>query len=116
MEFPIAGVTVNPLLLTGIGSGVGILGGFFGVGGGFIAGPLMSWASVPMNFVVGTDLAHMRGAWTSSWAWRWRWAPSTLARRAAGGEGLGAAATRRCYLARTTAADVGAERGVVRVG
>lgn len=61
MDFPIAGVRVNPLLLTGIGFLVGILGGFFGVGGGFIAGPLMFWAGVPMNFVVGTDLAHMTG-------------------------------------------------------
>ena len=61
MEFPISGVIVNPLLLAGIGFMVGILGGFFGVGGGFIAGPLMFWAGVPMNFVVGTDLAHMTG-------------------------------------------------------
>jgi uncharacterized membrane protein YfcA len=61
MEFPIAGVTVNPLLLAGIGFLVGVLGGFFGVGGGFVAGPLMFWAGVPMNFVVGTDLAHMTG-------------------------------------------------------
>jgi len=61
MEFPIAGVMINPLLLAGIGFTVGILGGFFGVGGGFIGGPLMYWAGVPMNFVVGTDLAHMTG-------------------------------------------------------
>jgi uncharacterized membrane protein YfcA len=61
MEFPIAGVTVNPILLAGIGFLVGILGGFFGVGGGFLAGPFMFWAGVPMNFVVGTDLAHMTG-------------------------------------------------------
>jgi len=61
MEFPIAGVVINPLLLVSIGFLVGILGGFFGVGGGFIAGPLMFWAGVPMNFVVGTDLAHMTG-------------------------------------------------------
>jgi len=61
MEFPIAGVTVNPVLLAGIGFLVGILGGFFGVGGGFIAGPFMFWVGVPMNFVVGTDLAHMTG-------------------------------------------------------
>jgi hypothetical protein len=40
---------------------VGVLGGFFGVGGGFLAGPLLFWAGVPMNFVVGTDLAHMTG-------------------------------------------------------
>ena len=61
MEFPIAGVTVNPFLLAGIGFLVGILGGFFGVGGGFLAGPFMFWSGVPMNFVVGTDLAHMTG-------------------------------------------------------
>ncbi|MFQ5616108.1 MAG: sulfite exporter TauE/SafE family protein [Anaerolineales bacterium] len=61
MEFATSGVTVNPLLLAGIGFLVGILGGFFGVGGGFLAGPLMFWLGVPMNFVVGTDLAHMTG-------------------------------------------------------
>ena len=61
MEFPIAGVTVSPLLLIGIGFIVGILGGFFGVGGGFLAGPFMFSLGVPMNFVVGTDLAHMTG-------------------------------------------------------
>lgn len=61
MEFSISGVTVNPLILAGIGFLVGILGGFFGVGGGFIAGPLMFWSGVPMNFVIGTDLAHMTG-------------------------------------------------------
>ena len=61
MEFPISGVTVNPILLIGIGFFIGVLGGFFGVGGGFLAGPLMFWSGVPMNFVVGTDLAHMTG-------------------------------------------------------
>jgi uncharacterized membrane protein YfcA len=61
MEFHVAGVTVNPLFLVAIGFIVGILGGFFGVGGGFIAGPMMFWIGVPMNFVVGTDLAHMTG-------------------------------------------------------
>ena len=61
MEFPVSGVTVNPLFLAGIGFLVGILGGFFGVGGGFIAGPAMFLSGVPMNFVVGTDLAHMTG-------------------------------------------------------
>ncbi len=61
MEFAIAGVVVNPLLLAAVGFLVGALGGFFGVGGGFIAGPLMFWVGVPMNFVIGTDLAHMTG-------------------------------------------------------
>ncbi len=61
MEFPVAGVTINPILLAGIGFLVGVLGGFFGVGGGFIAGPMMILLGVPTNFVVGTDLAHMTG-------------------------------------------------------
>ena len=61
MRFPISGVTVSPLLLAGIGFIVGVLGGFFGVGGGFLAGPMMFWTGVPINFVVGTDLAHMTG-------------------------------------------------------
>jgi uncharacterized membrane protein YfcA len=61
MEFLISGVTINPLILVGIGFLVGILGGFFGVGGGFIAGPLLFWTGVPINIVVGTDLAHMTG-------------------------------------------------------
>lgn len=61
MYFPISDVVINPLFLAGIGFLVGVLGGFFGVGGGFIAGPLMFIAGVPINFVVGTDLAHMTG-------------------------------------------------------
>jgi hypothetical protein len=61
MYFPIADVTVSPVLLMSVGFIVGILGGFFGVGGGFLAGPMMFWTGVPMNFVVGTDLAHMTG-------------------------------------------------------
>ncbi len=61
MYLPIADVYIDPLLLAGTGFLVGILGGFFGVGGGFIAGPMMFLAGVPLNFVVGTDLAHMTG-------------------------------------------------------
>ncbi len=61
MYFPITGVTISPLFLAGVGFLVGLLGGFFGVGGGFLAGPMMFLSGVPMNFVVGTDLAHMTG-------------------------------------------------------
>lgn len=61
MEFAISGVTINPLLLVGIGFLVGVLGGFFGVGGGFLAGPLLLISGVPANIMVGTDLAHMTG-------------------------------------------------------
>lgn len=61
MYFPITDVTISPLFLAGVGFLVGLLGGFFGVGGGFLAGPMMFLSGVPMNFVVGTDLAHMTG-------------------------------------------------------
>jgi hypothetical protein len=61
MYFPISDVTVNPVFLAAVGFLVGLLGGFFGVGGGFLAGPLMFLVGVPMNFVIGTDLAHMTG-------------------------------------------------------
>ena len=61
MFFPISQVFANPFALAAIGFIVGVLGGFFGVGGGFLAGPLLFWTGVPMNFVVGTDLAHMTG-------------------------------------------------------
>lgn len=61
MYFPISGVHIEPLYLAGVGFIVGLLGGFFGVGGSFIAGPLMFAAGMPMNFVIGTDLAHITG-------------------------------------------------------
>jgi uncharacterized protein len=61
MFFPISGVHIDPLYLAAVGFVVGLLGGFFGVGGSFIAGPLMFAAGMPMNFVIGTDLAHITG-------------------------------------------------------
>lgn len=61
MDFAISGVHLNPLYLAAVGFVVGILGGFFGVGGSFIAGPALFAVGVPMNFVVGTDLAHIVG-------------------------------------------------------
>lgn len=56
-----SGIQVDPLLLVGLGFIVGVLGGFFGVGGSFLAGPALFAAGVPMNMVVGTDLAHIVG-------------------------------------------------------
>ena len=61
MNFPIAGVHIAPAYLVTVGFVVGLLGGFFGVGGSFLAGPALYAAGVPMNFVVGTDLAHIVG-------------------------------------------------------
>jgi uncharacterized membrane protein YfcA len=61
MTFPIAGVNIAPSYLIAVGFIVGLLGGFFGVGGSFLAGPALFAVGVPMNFVVGTDLAHIVG-------------------------------------------------------
>src|SRR5438445_944618 len=61
MIFPISGTHIDPVYLIGVGFVVGILGGFFGVGGSFLAGPALFAAGVPMNFVVGTDLSHIVG-------------------------------------------------------
>ncbi len=61
MTFPIAGVHLDPIYLIAVGWIVGMLGGFFGVGGSFLAGPALFAVGVPMNFVVGTDLAHIVG-------------------------------------------------------
>jgi uncharacterized membrane protein YfcA len=61
MHFPISGATIDPFYLIGLGFLIGIMGGFFGVGGSFIAGPVLFVMGLPMNFVVGTDLLHIVG-------------------------------------------------------
>ena len=61
MDFLISGTHINPVYLILVGFVVGICGGFFGVGGSFLAGPALFAFGVPMNFVVGTDLAHIVG-------------------------------------------------------
>jgi uncharacterized membrane protein YfcA len=61
VTFPISGVHLNPVILILVGFVVGVFGGFFGVGGSFIAGPALFGLGLPMNFVVGTDLAHLVG-------------------------------------------------------
>jgi len=61
MYFPISDTTVNPAYLIGLGFIIGILGGFFGVGGSFLAGPALFLIGLRMNFVVGTDLLHIVG-------------------------------------------------------
>src|SRR5512138_1890875 len=61
MAFPISGEHIDPFYLMAIGFIVGIMGGFFGVGGSFLAGPALFAMGMRMNFVVGTDLAHIVG-------------------------------------------------------
>ena len=61
MLFPISGAHISPIYLVIVGFVIGILGGFFGVGGSFIAGPALRAVGLDWNFAVGTDLAHIVG-------------------------------------------------------
>src|SRR3954464_9837491 len=61
MFFPISNAHISPIYLAVIGFLIGILGGFFGVGGSFIAGPALRAVGLDWNFAVGTDLAHIVG-------------------------------------------------------
>ena len=61
MFFPISNSHINPLYLVVVGFLIGVLGGFFGVGGSFIAGPALRLMGVDWNYAVGTDLAHIVG-------------------------------------------------------
>ena len=61
MFFPISDAHISPIYLVIVGFVIGILGGFFGVGGSFIAGPALRVVGLDWNFAVGTDLAHIVG-------------------------------------------------------
>ena len=61
MFFPISGADISPVYLSVVGFLIGVMGGFFGVGGSFIAGPALRAAGLDWNVAVGTDLAHIVG-------------------------------------------------------
>jgi hypothetical protein len=44
-----------------LGVGVGIIGGFFGMGGAWMVTPGLNILGFPMAFAIGTDIAHMAG-------------------------------------------------------
>lgn len=52
---PIAEVALNVFLLLGLGAGVGVLSGLFGVGGGFLLTPLLIFVGVPPAVAVATQ-------------------------------------------------------------
>lgn len=58
---PVAGIEFNVILLITIGFCVGILGGFFGVGGGWIVTPALNIFGFHMAFAIGTDLSNIFG-------------------------------------------------------
>ncbi|MBI5115407.1 sulfite exporter TauE/SafE family protein [Candidatus Poribacteria bacterium] len=58
---PIAGINFNILILLAIGFSVGVLGGFFGVGGAWVVTPALNIFGFNMAYAIGTDLAHIFG-------------------------------------------------------
>jgi len=61
MLMPISGVTIFWPGLIILGIGVGIIGGFFGMGGAWMVTPGLNILGFPMAFAIGTDIAHMAG-------------------------------------------------------
>lgn len=61
LHLPIANADVNGWALLMLGFFVGVLGGFFGIGGAFIVTPALNIFGFPMAFAIGTDIAHIFG-------------------------------------------------------
>ena len=59
---PIAGLSVNMLVIVLLGGGVGILSGMFGVGGGFLTTPLLIFYGIPPTVAVASSATQITGA------------------------------------------------------
>jgi uncharacterized membrane protein YfcA len=59
---PIAGLSVNALVIGGLGMLVGVLSGMFGVGGGFLTTPLLIFYGIPPTVAVASATTQITGA------------------------------------------------------
>jgi uncharacterized membrane protein YfcA len=59
---PIAGQSVNALLIILLGAVVGVLSGMFGVGGGFLTTPLLIFYGIPPPVAVASAVTQITGA------------------------------------------------------
>jgi uncharacterized membrane protein YfcA len=59
---PIAGQSVNALVIVLLGLGVGLLSGMFGVGGGFLTTPLLIFYGIPPTVAVASATTQITGA------------------------------------------------------
>ena len=69
---PVAEMSVNWVLILGLGGGIGLLSGLFGVGGGFLMTPLLIFLGVPPAITVGSGAAQIVGASMSGMLAHWR--------------------------------------------
>jgi uncharacterized protein len=65
LYLPLAGNSINILLLFGLGGAVGFLSGVFGVGGGFLMTPLLIMAGIPSTVAAASDSNQIVAASTS---------------------------------------------------
>jgi len=72
MYLPIAEVSVNILVLFGMGGIVGILSGMFGVGGGFLMTPLLIFYGIPPIVAVATEANQIVASSISGAYAHWR--------------------------------------------
>jgi uncharacterized protein len=61
MHMPMTGIDIFWPGLLLIGFSVGVIGGFFGMGGAWMVTPGLNILGFPMAFAIGTDVAHMAG-------------------------------------------------------
>jgi uncharacterized membrane protein YfcA len=59
---PIAGLSVNALLIVALGGLVGLLSGMFGVGGGFLTTPLLIFYGIPPTVAVASATTQITGS------------------------------------------------------
>lgn len=69
---PIAEMSVNALMISGMGIMVGVLSGLFGVGGGFLMTPLLIFIGVPPAVAVGTQANQLVGASVTGFLSHWQ--------------------------------------------
>lgn len=66
LYLPIAGLSVNIIVIIGLGGLVGVLSGMFGVGGGFLTTPLLIFYGIPPAVAVASSATQITGASVSA--------------------------------------------------
>jgi len=72
LYLPIAELSVNALIILGMGGAVGFLSGMFGVGGGFLMTPLLIFTGIPPAVAVATEANQIVASSVSGALVHWR--------------------------------------------
>src|SRR3990172_11201609 len=69
---PIAEISVNLVIMLGLGAAVGFLSGMFGVGGGFLLTPFLMFLGIPPAIAVATGANQIVASSVSGALAQWR--------------------------------------------